>query len=283
MFSSPSIQPRFSLSVLFVGTLCTSASAQEAVRSPDVHFVPTPHEVVSAMLDVAKVRKDDVLFDLGSGDGRIVIAAAEKYGTRGTGIDLDPVRVEEGRKNARKAGVTKKVQFRQADLFETDLRSASVVTLYLLPTLNVKLRPTLYQELRPGSRVVSHAFDMGDWKPDSTFMAATSAVFYWVVPANAGGEWTLTAPGGKEYTLQLKQTYQNLEGTAERNGTSMPLTAARIKGDTVTLEIADPEGTVKLTGRVEGDSMSSLKRARSTRWTAVRKGPRPSLGTEAEA
>jgi precorrin-6B methylase 2 len=251
-------------------------------RSPDVHFVPTPHEVVAAMLKVAQVRKNDVLYDLGSGDGRIVITAAKRYGTRGTGIDLDPARIEESRLGARKAGVTDKVEFRQADLFETDLRKATVVTLYLLPTLNVRLRPKLYQELRPGARVVSHAFDMGNWKPDSTFMAATSAVFYWVVPANAGGDWLLTAPGGKEYTVRLRQKFQQLEGTAERDGTSMPLSQARIKGDQVTLEISDPEGALRLVGRLEGDTMSGSTRSARSKWSARRIGAAPPLGTETD-
>jgi SAM-dependent methyltransferase len=254
-------------------------AAQES-RSPDVHFVPTPHEVVTEMLRVAKVGRKDVLYDLGSGDGRIVIAAAKKYGTRGTGIDLDPARIEESQAAARKARVTGKVQFRQADLFETDLRDASVVTLYLLPTLNVRLRPKLYRELRPGSRVVSHAFDMGDWKPDSTFMVSTNAVFYWVIPANAGGEWSLKAPGGKAYTLSLRQKFQMLEGSAARNGTNIPLSQASIRGDKVTLEIDDPEGAVRLVGRIEGDTMSG--KGGKSAWSARRVGPAPPLGNEAD-
>jgi hypothetical protein len=275
------------LSVVFTIALAPApALAQEAQvaqesRSPDVHFVPTPHEVVAAMLKVAQVRKNDVLYDLGSGDGRIVITAAKKYGTRGTGIDIDSVRVAEGRLGARKAGVSDKAKFQRADLFQTDLRDATVVTLYLLPTLNVKLRPKLYSELKPGSRVVSHAFDMGDWKPDSTFTAATSAVFFWVIPANVGGEWALTAPGGKQYTLRLTQKFQNVEGTAEVNGRSVPVNEVRVKGDRVTIELGDPDGTVRLTGRVKDDMMSG--RARGSKWSAQRNGPAPALGAEADA
>lgn len=266
------------MSLVLAAAVAAPAGAQES-RSPDVHFVPTPHEVVAAMLKVARVGSKDVLYDLGSGDGRIVITAAKKYGTRGTGIDIDSVRIAESRRGARKARVTGKVQFRQADLFETDLRDASVVTLYLLPTLNVRLRPKLYKELKPGSRVVSHAFDMGSWKPDSTFMVSTNAVFYWVVPANGGGEWVVTAPGGKEYNLNLQQKFQNLEGTAERNGTSMPLRLARIRGDKVTIEIADPEGPLRLVGRIEGDTMSGTGRGKSS-WSARRTGAAPPLGAE---
>lgn len=268
------------MSLVLAAAVAAPAGAQES-RSPDVHFVPTPHEVVAAMLKVAKVGSKDVLYDLGSGDGRIVITAAKKYGTRGTGIDIDSIRIAESRRGALKAGVTGKVQFRQADLFETDLRDASVVTLYLLPTLNVRLRPKLYKELKPGSRVVSHAFDMGTWKPDSTLTVSTNAVFYWIVPANGGGEWVVTAPGEKEYTLSLQQKFQNLEGTAERNGTSMPLRLARISGDKVTLEIADPEGPVRLVGRIEGDTMAGTV-GRKSRWSARRTGAAPPLAQEAE-
>jgi hypothetical protein len=260
--------------------LAHSATAQVS-RSPDVHFVPTPHEVVAAMLKVANVRRNDVLFDLGSGDGRIVIAAAKKYGTRGTGIDIDSVRVAEGRLGARKAGVANKAKFQRADLFQTDLREATVVTLYLLPTLNVKLRPKLYAELKPGSRVVSHAFDMGSWKPDSTFMVGTSAVFYWVIPANVGGQWALTAPGGKEYTLRLTQKFQHVEGTAELNGKSVPVSAAGVHGDKVILELADPDGPVRLVGRVKDGVMTGT--ARGSKWSARRNGPAPDLGMEADA
>ncbi len=279
MLSLPAFRNAFLLSVMIASALAAPAAAQS--RSPDVHFVPTPHEVVAEMLEVAKVRSKDILYDLGSGDGRIVIAAAKKYGTRGTGIDLDPARIKESRRAARKAGVASKVQFRQADLFETDLRDATVVTLYLLPTLNVRLRPKLYEELKPGTRVVSHAFDMGEWKPDSTFMASTSAVFFWVTPANAGGEWTVTAPGDKEYTLELTQKFQHLEGTVERNGTSIPLSEARIRGDKVTLEVDDPEGPVRLVGTIKGDTMSGAGGARS-RWSARRIGAAPPLGQEGD-
>jgi ubiquinone/menaquinone biosynthesis C-methylase UbiE len=149
----------------------------------DVPFVPTPERVVSKMLEVAKVGPKDVVYDLGSGDGRIVITAAKKYGARGVGIDIDPDRVKEARANARKAGVEKRVEFRQGDLFEARIGDATVVTIYLLSGINLKLRPKLLAELKPGTRVVSHAFDMGDWKPEATAKVGTSTVYYWVVPA----------------------------------------------------------------------------------------------------
>ena len=153
-------------------------------RTPDVIYVPTPPEVVAEMLKVAHVTKDDIVYDLGSGDGRIVITAAKERGARGVGIDIDPERIREAEENARKAGVTDKVRFLKRDLFETDIHEATVVTLYLLPSLNLKLRPKLFKELRPGTRVVSHSFDMGDWKPDQTIDVDGRTVYYWVIPKN---------------------------------------------------------------------------------------------------
>lgn len=155
-------------------------------RQPDVPYVPTPDEVVEQMLALAKVTKNDVLYDLGSGDGRIVITAAQKFGTRGTGIDINPERIKEANANARNAGVTNRVQFRQQDLFEADISKATVVTLYLLPDINVKLRPKLFKELKPGTRIVSHDFDMGKWKPERVVQVQgpnrEHTIYYWVVP-----------------------------------------------------------------------------------------------------
>src|SRR5687768_18548453 len=164
------------------------AAASEAeptrpARKLDVWYVPTPHEVVDRMLDEAKVRPTDVVYDLGCGDGRMVIAAAKKFGTRGVGIDLDPARIKEARANAKAQGVDKLVTFRVADLFETDLREATVVMLYLLPEVNRRLKPKLFAELRPGARVVSHDFDMGrDWPPDRYVKLGTDGVYLWRMP-----------------------------------------------------------------------------------------------------
>jgi len=149
---------------------------------PDVIYVPTPHEVVDDMLRLANVHKGDVLYDLGSGDGRIAIAAAKKYGIKAVGIDIDPERIREATENAKKAGVTNLVQFRQEDLFKADFRDATVVTLYLLPSLNLKLRPTLLR-MKPGTRVVSHAFSMDDWRPDQTDNVEGRTAYLWIVPA----------------------------------------------------------------------------------------------------
>jgi hypothetical protein len=153
---------------------------------PEVPYVPTPDEVVAAMLAVARVGKDDVLYDLGSGDGRIVIAAARQFGTRGTGIDIDPQRIREADDNAQRAGVADRVRFVLGDIFDSDIREATVVTLYLLPVVNLRLRPKLLRELRPGTRIVSHDYDMGDWKPERIIRVQLPerdhTIYYWVVP-----------------------------------------------------------------------------------------------------
>ena len=158
----------------------TQTQAPAAARTPDVIYVPTPPEVVDAMLRLAKVTKDDVVYDLGSGDGRIVIAAAQKYGARGIGFDIDPQRIAEANANLAQAGVGDRVKFVQADLFQQDLSEATVITLYLLPSLNMKLRPALWK-LKPGTRIVSHSFDMGDWEPEVTENVNGRTVYYWTV------------------------------------------------------------------------------------------------------
>lgn len=147
-------------------------------------YVPTPQPVVDAMLQLAQVNSDDFIYDLGSGDGRIPITAAQKYGARGVGIDLNPERIQEANANLQRSGVVNNVEFRQQDLFETDLSKASVVTLYLLPEVMTKLRPKLLQELRPGTRIVSHAFDMGDWEPQQVQQVDGRTIYLWVVPEN---------------------------------------------------------------------------------------------------
>ena len=154
-------------------------------RGPDVIFVPTPNEVVDKMLDMAKVTAKDVVYDLGCGDGRIVITAAQKYGARAVGIDIDPKRIAEANTNAKAAKVTDKVRFVEGDLFEADISEATVVTLYLLTRLNEKLKPKLMKELQAGTRVVSHAFDMGDWAPEQKAQVGSSTVYLWRIPARS--------------------------------------------------------------------------------------------------
>ena len=161
--------------------LAQAQPAPRNLRTPDVIYVPTPQEVVEDMLRLVDVRKGDVLYDLGCGDGRIPITAAKLYGVRAVGIDIDPARIAEAQANAKKAGVTHLVEFRLADLFQSDFREATVVTLYLLPDLNVKLRPRLHAELKPGTRIVSHQFDMGDWRPDKKLESNNRTIYFWVI------------------------------------------------------------------------------------------------------
>jgi SAM-dependent methyltransferase len=161
---------------------------QTPLRRPDVIYVPTPHDVVDQMLAIANVTKDDVVYDLGSGDGRIPIRAAKKYGARSVGIDINPRRIQEAKENARKAGVAERVEFRNQDLFTSDFSEATVVTLYLLPGLNRKLRPELFRQLKPGTRIVSYQFDMGDWQPQRVVQTREeSTIFYWVIPKEIPG------------------------------------------------------------------------------------------------
>jgi ribosomal protein L11 methylase PrmA len=164
--------------LLAIAMLAFAPAAAQTV-SPDVIYVPTPQGVVEDMLRLAELKKGDVLYDLGSGDGRIAVTAAKKYGVRAVGIDIDPARIWEAEQNARGAGVEHLVTFRREDLFKADFREATVVTLYLLPALNLKLRPRLWAELRPGTRIVSHQFDMGDWAPEKKLETEGRVVYFW--------------------------------------------------------------------------------------------------------
>lgn len=264
--------------------------AQESApaRTPDVHFVPTAVEVVQAMLGTARVTKDDVVYDLGCGDGRIVITAVKRYGARrGVCVDIDPARIKESRHNADTAGVRDKIEFLNADLFRTDLSQASVVTLYLLPMLNVRLRPKLFRELEPGTRIVSNAFDMGDWEADSTMNVKndggfTSFAYYWVLPADVAGTWRVSdAPGGA-YTLSLEQRFQEVTGTAERRGKPVPLEDFRLRGDSVSFTLNIGATPLRMTGTVKDGKMTGTVAggpSAGNEWSAtrLRRGPRPEL------
>ena len=174
---------RFLTGLAAVSVSGFALAQEQALRGPDVIFVPTPNDVVSGMLRLAGVTKNDTVYDLGCGDGRIVITAAQKYGARGVGIDIDPDRVKEASANTLKAKVSDRVKIIRGDLFEADISPATVVTLYLLTGLNLKLRPKLMKDLKPGTRVVSHAFTMGDWKPEKTEEVGGTTIYLWRIPA----------------------------------------------------------------------------------------------------
>jgi precorrin-6B methylase 2 len=218
----------------------------------DVPYVPTPQDVVNRMLDMAKLSKDDHHIDLGSGDGRIVITAA-KRGARSMGIDLNPVRIGEANENAKKAGVADRVTFVQGNLFEMDISKANVLTMYLLQSVNLQLRPKILSDLRPGSRVVSHAFSMNDWEADEHANVASRNLYLWIIPGKAEGSWQAES-GGRKFTLDLKQTFQKLTGNATVNGVSAPVTG-RLTGNAIELTTDLGGGATQLRGEIKGNAI----------------------------
>lgn len=202
-------------------------------RELEVPYVPTPPELVEKMLDLADVGDTDYLIDLGCGDGRIPIAAGLR-GARALGVDLDTIRLQQASVGARRAGVQGRVSFRRADLFETPIFQASVIALYLLPGINLRLRPRLLTELPAGARIVSHAFDMGDWEPDARDELDSRRIFLWHVPAVAGGSWQGVAIHAGAIQLELEQRYQQVAGTLSVGGRAQPVTG-RLRGRQLSL------------------------------------------------
>jgi len=234
---------------------------QVGQEGKDVIWVPTPQGLVDKMLDMAKVTSSDYVIDLGSGDGRTVITAA-KRGARAQGIEYNPDMVELSTKNAEKAGVSDKAKFSKADIFESDFSQATVITMYLLPTLNVKLRPKIL-DLKPGTRIVSHAFTMEDWTADQTDTFDGRTAYLWIVPAKVEGTWQL---GQGE--LSLKQMYQMVTGSLKNGAGTIPVNG-KLRGDQLTLTA----GNAEYTGRVDGNKIEgTVKGSTSGAWTATRAG-----------
>ncbi len=238
----------------------------------DVVWVPTPEALVAKMLDLAKVTPDDYVIDLGSGDGRIVIAAA-KRGAKALGVEYNPDMVELSRLNADKAGVSGKASFMQADIFQADFSQATVLTMYLLPDLNLKLRPRIL-ELKPGTRVVTNAFTMGDWDPDSTAEVESRTAYLWIVPAKVAGTWSWgTASGNAELTL--RQTYQKLDGSLKVGNRVLPLLDASLQGVQISFAVREGNPSIrKYSGRVKGSMIAGsaqLGDQPGSRWTAQRR------------
>jgi SAM-dependent methyltransferase len=244
-----------SLALAVAVALPRSAAQQTEAPAPklDVDYEPTPQPVVDAMLRIANVKASDFLIDLGSGDGRIPITAAKTFGASGFGVDLDPRRIKEARANAEKAKVADKVTFVEGDLFKTSLEKASVITLFLYPDLNLSLRPRLL-DLAPGTRIVSHAHDMGDWRPDEKRVLLGSAIYLWIVPAKVAGLWKLEA-AGQSASLQIKQSFQSLGGTAQTGGRRQPIRNGRINGARVSFEIAIGAKSRRFEGQVGPDGV----------------------------
>lgn len=232
----------------------------------DVPYVPSKPEVVAEMLRMAKVTKDDLLYDLGCGDGRIVIAAATQFGTRGVGIDIDPERIKESKENASKAGVSHLVKFFEQDIFEADFREASVVSLYLLTSVNLRLRPKLLTQLRPGTRVVSHNYGMDTWKPDDSAVVMVNDqshnVYLWIVPANVSGSWEWTWGEGDQkvaYALSLEQHFQWPAGELKSGGRDWTLRDISLKGNELQFKAESQERgktrTMFFSGKVMGNTI----------------------------
>jgi hypothetical protein len=268
--------------------LCALALlAATAARAEEVPYVQTPQNVVEAMLELAGVRGNDFLIDLGSGDGRIVITAAQRYGASGVGIDYDNYLVKESTDKAAKAGVADRARFLKEDIFETDLSAATVVTMYLLPEFNIRLRPKLLAELRAGARVVSHDWDMGEWAPDATIevpapekkvgLRKVSTLFLFIVPAQLAGKWETRVPvgdGSMAIELALEQAFQKLGGSARVDGSARPIERAEVKGRYVAFRFDGPDGgAIRFQGNVTADRIVgqvSTPDGRTHPWRALR-------------
>ena len=223
----------------------------------DVIWVPTPDALVTKMLQAVKTTKDDLVYDLGSGDGKIPIAAAKEFGATAVGIEYNPDMAELARRNVKRAGVDGKVRIITGDIFKEDFSKATVVTMYLLPDLNLKLRPIILK-MKPGTRVTSHQFHMGDWEADERFNIEFRDAYVWYVPADVAGEWALKEEsGGFEGVVTLAQRYQRVGGTITSGGKTQPLLTPTLTGDKLAFSFVDGENnlrTVKTT--VSGATMS---------------------------
>jgi hypothetical protein len=266
-----------------------AAPAAARAQAGDVPYVQTPMNVVDAMLEIANVSAQDYLIDLGSGDGRIVIAAAKKRGARALGVELDGSLVNGARREAERQGVAGKVEFRAENLFITDLSAATVLTTYLFPRVNMQLRPVIFEQLKPGARVVSHEFDFGSWKPDARVTLSVpdkpygpprSDVFLWIVPANAAGrwEWRLPGDGAAVYTATFEQTFQELRGTAAAGGEPARIEKPWLRGEEIRFTLAgELDGRPmrrEFVGRVSGDQIRGKARVPNAEsgveWQATR-------------
>jgi hypothetical protein len=246
----------------------------------DVIWVPTPDKTVEKMLTVANVGPKDFVIDLGSGDGRIVVNAA-KLGARAFGVDMNPKMVKLSEDRAAKEGVTERAKFYVRDIFETDLRPATVVTMYLLPQLNMRLRPSILN-LKPGTRIVSHAFDMGDWEPDVYDTSTGNSVRMWVVPAKVSGAWqwqTKSGAGEKPVVLELDQKFQHVSGNFKSAGSKMSLRDAKLQGDEISFTVIEENGSGTIrhdySGHVNGNTIDGAVKSSNSqaasKWSATRK------------
>lgn len=269
------------LSALFASSLLFALPAaaqknyepQVGQAGKDVIWVPTPDEVVDRMLRMAQVGPNDLVFDLGAGDGKIAIAAAKKFGARSVGIEYNPEMAKHAQGNVEKAGVTGKARIINGDIFVTDFSQATVVTMYLLPALNLKLRPTILS-MRPGTRVVSHSFTMEDWEADEISSMDGRRAYFWLVPANVNGGWTLES-GSEKAELAFEQRFQKIEGTVGLGHTQGGLRSPRLSGFNISFTYVDNNGVKRdYTGRITGGRMEGSFRGDNGsegRWVATKK------------
>jgi hypothetical protein len=257
------------------GALTLLAAHALAQDYGDTPYVQTPQNVVDRMLEVAKVGPQDYVIDLGSGDGRMIITAAKKHGARGFGVDLDKRLVTLSNRNAVKAGVADRAAFYNRDLYETDVSPATVVTIYLLPEVNLMVRPKLLATLKPGTRLVSHDYDFGDWPPDESFVMDApgkpvgrdqkSKVFYYVLPGNAAGRWNwrYTADGQqREAELRINQNFQKIDGTLKIDSSTVPIENAVLKGEQLSFSASLPDGTrYAFNGRIYNHALEGEMKA----------------------
>ncbi|WP_353135268.1 methyltransferase domain-containing protein [Limnohabitans sp.] len=242
----------------FANTLTTDPNYKPArgQSGKDVIWIPTPPELVEKMLTMAKVTPQDRVFDLGSGDGIIPIAAAQKFKANAVGIEFNANMAEFARRKVAEAGMQDKVRIITGDIFKEDFSSADVVTMYLLPDLNLRLRPTILK-MKPGTRVVAHAFDMGDWQPDESAIAAGANAYMWIVPASVQGGWGVTFDIGKTARINLEQTFQNVGGTITVDGRTLQLLGVRLRGEDLSFQFrGETEAVSTFKGKVSGNSLS---------------------------
>ena len=270
---------RFAALLLFAFTLPAAAqfTPQVGQSGKDVIWVPTPDDVVERMLSMAQVTPNDYVWDLGAGDGKIAIMAAKKFGARAVGIEYNPDMVKHANANAQSAGVAGtgagKATIRHGDIFATDFSQATVVTLYLLPALNMKLRPQLLS-MRPGTRVVSHSFSMEDWEADEISTLDGRRAYFWVVPANVMGSWNLDA-AGERHEMALEQTFQKVSGTLTLGPIHAGLRDARLRGTSISFSYVDQNRMRRdFTGRVTGGKMEGTfrdEKGAEGKWSAAKK------------
>lgn len=223
----------------------------------NVPFVPSDELIVESMLDLAAVTSVDFLYDLGSGDGRIVVSAAMGRDTRGVGVDMDPLRLDEAREFAASMGMDHLVEFIEDDFFNADISRATVVTMYLLQSVNLLLRPKLLTELKPGTRIVSNSFDMGEWEPDDRCFAAGSHIYKWVIPANVAGVWQWHTQDNQQYKIALSQTFQRLSAKAWLNGEPVEVIATDLCGSRLMLTLGDADNARTFYWRLVGEQLQA--------------------------